>query len=495
MEATALFWLMVAPALTGCVLALMADAFGSRESHASSAIAAALLGAAGLAGVVGGATTAPTPVYETFSVGGAQSTVSGLILALTGAAVASLLGSKVAWRGRVTVLAALAATAGVLAASSTDLVLTFLALETVSVCAYALVGASRSRASSESALKYFVQGAVATAVLVMGIGVLSAVTRGDAAYSSLSKTVLIAGVTIPIVAGFALVFVGLAFKVGLAPFHTWAPDAYQCAPAPAAGVLAGPAKLAAGSALAIFFFSAVPASEAVFESGSAMGDLLPILGVIAALSMVWGSLGALGQGSYTRMLGYAAIAQAGYALVAVVSLNPGAAIMQLSLYALGSVAAFVGAFAVTSVRPEWDGSIAGLKGVARAHPLLGASIALAMVSLVGIPPLAGFWGKFQVFGAAVSASSALGARGLDVASWCYAGLVVVGIASSVVSVAYYGAVVRALYSGEGESSDAADSGGLTVPIVVTCVLAGALLVIGWVPFLLGLEAPLRLFAL
>lgn len=280
----------------------------------------------------------------------------------------------------------------------------------------------------------------------------------------------------------AMLFVSaLAFKVGAFPFHSWVPDAYETAPSGGAAFLASGVKAAAIGAFAVFVFRLMSADA-----------FLPALGalrVLAVASIVFGNVTALKQSSVARMLGYSAIAQVGYALVGVSvapAVSPRDTFLFAATYAIGSVTAFVVIEYLHGVRPEWDGSVSGLAGLARRHPAASLSLTIAMLSMTGIPLTIGFWGKFFVFYAATSAG--------------FIWLTIVGLIGSVVSFGYYGAVIRSLYidapTGDAASvEDSEDSMIQSSPLWPSVVGAAAILAGGVAPIAGGLALVYALFRL
>ncbi len=515
MPPNALFWLTIGPCVAAVVVTLFADAL-ARHVRSALMSGAALLAAASAVSFAGALTVSSSTVAGAFTVGGGVSTLAGFVVLLTALALAGAVGSPGSPRG-LAPLGTLAATGAVVALLSHDLGVTVLALETTSVCSYALVALGASRRGAAAALRYFVQGSVATALLVTGLAVVAAVSRGDLRYASLSSAVELIGVSLPLTLAFVLVSAAIAFKAGSAPFHAWVPDAYGSARPASAAVLAGPVKLAAAAALGIIVARAVPVSADIFSRLASLGDLLPLLAALSLVSMLIGSFGALGERSYTRMLGFAGVAQAGYALLAIAALNFGAAAVHLAFYACAATGAFVAAEAFRAAVPRWDGSIEGLRGIANRRPVLAAAVTVCMTSLAGIPALAGFWGKFQVFGSGVAAVFALSGQEGTWHAWMYLALVVAAVVSSLVSVGYYGGVMRALYAGADEDAVRASAGDeargaadgseelvdgrpgraerLSGAGVVTAIIAVILVFGGLAPFAAGLAESLRVFIL
>ncbi len=476
--------------VVAAVIAMLGDAFG--RVRIGSYVAAALLALGGALSLATAWMHAPALVSQRFVVGGGFSLVAGLVGVLSALAVTAEepgLGSR---NGQKASLIAFAAAGAALAASSTDLVSVALALETAAAAGYAVVALSRTPRSAEAAMKYFVQGAVATGMFIVGGAVLLGGFSESGGYGSLSGA-FTAATTQPMVLGVLLVIAAFAFKAGAAPFHSWVADAYENAPASGAAVLSGPVKLAALATLAVFVGTVCrPQSGAsAFEGLGA--SVYPILGGLAFLSILVGSLLALRQSSYTRMLAYAGVAQVGYALLAVAAVNPSSAVLFMATYAVASVGAFLAARCVSTIRPEWDGSVDGLQGVGRSHPWLGVAMTFLMLSLAGIPPLLGFWGKLQAFRSGVAVAMAFVQQGRMPLGLWYGALVGVGIIGSIVSLGYYGAVMRAIYSestGSEEESGGAPAG-ISLGLVV--FLGLTVLALGLVPLVLPLDAVVRGF--
>jgi NADH-quinone oxidoreductase subunit N len=336
-------------------------------------------------------------------------------------------------------------------------------------------------------MKYFVQGAIATGLLVLGLAVLVGAYSPDGSYAVLGTVLEKPTPANPALLGVLLVVSALAFKIAASPFSAWAPDAYQSARSEVASALSSAPKLGAIGALALFVV--------VASTGALARQLLVPLALLSVLSVVVGSVGALRQRSYTRMLGYASVAQTGYALIGVAVLSPTAAVFFAATYALATTGTFMAATAFRRMRPDWDGTIDGLGGLGRTAPRTALGLSLLLVSLAGIPPMLGFWGKLQVFGAAVLAAGRAFSVGGDSASGAvYALLAVVGVVGSVISLAYYGSVLRALYfereAGEACDPSESESGAAGWAVFGLGVL---LLVLGLMPIVFGVATVLRPF--
>ncbi len=460
-------------AVVGVAFAIMADAFG-RRAVAVFGASAGLAGGAVVAGIAHGR---PAAISGDLAVSGAGfSVVSAVVLGLAAVVVIGSLGwlRSTPSGGGLAALAAVVAIAAAAIAQGADLLVLLISLEAMAVGGYALVWSARTEASTEAALKFFVQGAVATSLFVLGLAILFGMYGASTSYVWLRAGM--AGMTAPpVTTAFVLIAVALAYKLGAFPFHSWAPDAFESAPPHASALLAGIPKLAVVVALMFLFTRAVfPHIDPTIA--------LWVFGALAVASMAFGVFGGLAQRSYTRMLAYSGIAQVGYALVAPALGAPAmmAVAVLLIAYAAAAAVAYLIAGYVRSVRPEWDGTIAGLAGVGRSHPLAGAALVVAMFSLVGMPLTAGFWGKFLVFGMAVSAGF-----------WW---LALVGVLASVVSFGYYGAVLKAAYfegadpGGQGAADSPAPETTPDVPAVTAaCVLTLVLLGIGVAPLFIGLR--------
>lgn len=286
----------------------------------------------------------------------------------------------------------------ILMASSTDLILIFVALETFSLALYVLAAFRRARLDSqEAALKYFLTGSFSSAFFLYGVALIYGGSGSTRLGPILASFTYGSEATSPlVVAGLALLLVGLAFKVAAVPFHMWTPDAYQGSPAPVAGFMAAGSKAAGFAVLLRMLLTAFP---------SLIDDWRPIVTGLAVVSMVFGSVVAVAQTNVKRMLAYSAIAHSGFLLIGVIAANDRG--VSGTLFYLGSYAfTILGAFGVVyavgrlgEAKVELD----DYRGLGRRQPFLAVIFGLLLVSLAGIPPTAGFWAKFEVFSAAISA--------------------------------------------------------------------------------------------
>jgi NADH-quinone oxidoreductase subunit N len=322
-----------------------------------------------------------------------------------------------------------AAVGMMLMAAAGDLIVIFLGLETMSVALYALAGlARRDPRSNEAALKYFLLGAFSTGFLLYGIALIYGATAA-VRLDEIRVAVSDAQAPNPLVLlGIGMLLVGFGFKVAAAPFHTWAPDVYQGAPTPVTAFMAVGVKLAAFAAfLRLFMVALEPLA----------GEWSWVIWVGAAATMTVGNLIAIVQTNIKRMLAYSAIAHAGYVLVGMAagdSASGGAILYYLVAYGFANLGAF-GVVIALERRADTGDEIAHFRGLSAREPALAAAMALFMLSLTGIPPLAGFVAKFYLFSAAVE-------QGLI-------GLVIIAVLNSVASAYYYIYVIVAMYMQEG----------------------------------------------
>jgi NADH-quinone oxidoreductase subunit N len=348
----------------------------------------------------------------------------------------------------------LASTGMMLAASAMDLLILYLGLELMTLCSYVLVGITRDRSiSNEAAIKYFLLGSFASALLLYGIAFAYGVTGATdfaAIASAVSERDL--GEHPLLLVGVALVAGGLAFKIAAVPFHAWAPDAYQGASAPVAAFLAAGSKAAGLAALGRVGLIAFAPEQRVWSS---------ILVGLAALSMVVGSLLAVSQSNMKRLLAYSSIAHAGYALLGLIPGTPDGASATMT-YAFVYSFMTLGAFGVVVGLGQRGEDLVGYHGLAATAPGTAALMFLFLLSLTGIPPTAGFAAKFAVILSAVRAG--------------HVALAVLAVVCSVVSAFFYLRVAVLMYMTEPEGSaparfPAAVSAALAVAAFVT-ILGG-----------------------
>jgi NADH-quinone oxidoreductase subunit N len=346
----------------------------------------------------------------------------------------------------------LAATIGMcLMASSADLVMLYLAIETTSIPLYILAGfLTGNDRSTEAGFKYLLFGALTSAVLLYGFSLLYGFTGTSSIYnlgSHFSSFDLLA-----IVITF-LILAGLAFKVSLFPFHFWAPDVYEGAPTPVAGFLSTASKAAGFAVILRLFTAAFPVLST---------DWSMILAVLATLTMTVGNFIALTQKNIKRMLAYSSIAHAGYAMIGVVAfsqLGVASAVFYLIAYILTNLLAF----GIVGIVGQVTGSddVSAYFGLGRRNSTLSLAALVAFLSLAGMPPFGGFVAKFFVFSAAIQSG------------WIW--LAVVGILNSIVGLYYYLNILKYIYLYRMENQDEENH---SVPVSSPVVLALVVLVIG-----------------
>ncbi|MFO7524550.1 MAG: NADH-quinone oxidoreductase subunit N [Ignavibacteriaceae bacterium] len=312
-----------------------------------------------------------------------------------------------------------------LMAGAKDLFTIFLGLELMSVSFYVLAGINRKRFSAnEAALKYFLLGAFATGFIVYGIALIYG-ALGTTSIDSLIKNFDSLSSNILFVAGALLFLIGFSFKIAAFPFHMWVPDVYHGSPTTVAGIFSTGGKAAAFSAIIFTMF-------ALF-TGASQNLFTPYLSVIAVFSMLFGSIVAIAQTNIKRMLAYSSISHAGYMTIGLASGNPdGVAgiIFYLAAYTFMNLGAF-GIVALIEGKEETNLEISSYSGLGTKYPVLAGALALFMFSLAGIPPFAGFFGKYYVFISAIKADL----------TW----LAIVGVISSVISVYFYLRIVVLMY--------------------------------------------------
>jgi NADH-quinone oxidoreductase subunit N len=313
----------------------------------------------------------------------------------------------------------------ILVASAIHWLLFFLGLETLSLSLYVLIAIRKSQpASNEAGVKYFMMGAVASAFLTFGIAMIYAITGKMDILQSLSGNAQRAA-TPAMLLGLSFILVGIGFKISMVPFHLWTPDVYQGAPAPVTAFLATGSKIALFAALLRF---------AYYSSGSTSWNLYGfVFWVLAFLTMVVGNITALAQSRVKRLLAYSSIAQMGYLLMTLLAVRQSgvqAIMFYLVVYALMDLGAF-GTLATLSPEEEDLDALEDFRGLAYVHPWRCGLLTLCLVSLAGLPPTAGFIGKFILFRAVLQADFVV--------------LAAVGVLAVIVSIYFYFRVIVALF--------------------------------------------------
>lgn len=342
-----------------------------------------------------------------------------------------------------------------------NLVMLFLGIEILSIPLYVLAGSRRDDLrSNEAALKYFLMGSFATGIFLFGTALIYGST-GSFDLGMIAQNFAVSGEAAPSMAkvGILLILIGLAFKVSAAPFHFWAPDVYTGSPTMVTAFMSTIVKTAAIAAFFKLFSTAFLPMQNVWEAPLAM---------VVGMTMVVANSAAIFQENFKRMMAYSSISHAGYLLLGVLAVDVagsgGAILLYVLTYSIATICAFA-VFMLVS-EPNRDEHFSVFNGLSKSHPMLAAAMAIAMFSLAGIPPLAGFFGKYFLFAAAFQK---------------YPWLVVLAVCNSAVSVYYYFKVIRAMYF----THDTSESGVIAVPAGVQWLLAGSLVLLAALTFAPG----------
>jgi NADH-quinone oxidoreductase subunit N len=347
------------------------------------------------------------------------------------------------------------ATAGMtLIIAAADLIVVFLALEVLSLSLYVLAGLSRRGQATEASMKYFLLGAFSSAFFLYGVALAYGATGSTKIASIAHALAGNTGSQAMALAAFGFLAVGFAFKVSAVPFHMWTPDVYQGAPTPVTAFMAAATKVAGFGAL-------VRVLDVSFQPLS--WDWRPLVWVVAALSVVLGSILAIAQTDVKRMLAYSSISHAGFILTGLTASSQDgirAALFYMVAYAAMTLGSF-GVVMLVSARGEEQTSLASYAGLGRRQPLLAAMMALFLLSLAGIPPTAGFIAKVAVFGAAIRAG--------------YWPLALIGVLASVAAAYFYLRVIVLMYMQEPQGDQEQDDSllprvALGIPAFVTLLL-------------------------
>ncbi len=325
----------------------------------------------------------------------------------------------------------------VLIAYSTDLVMLFIAWELMSIPTYILAGFNKKNPiSNEAAIKYFLFGAMSSAIIIYGISIAYGITGSTNIGEVIQGFATLDAEMLPLgLLAIGMFIAGFGFKMGLVPFHMWLPDTYEGAPPTITALLAaGTKKAGFAAALRIVIMGTVALNL----------DWTLALGIIAVMTMTVGNIAAVLQKNLTRMLAYSSIGHAGYILIGI-SVAPFSGMgLQASLFhilnhavmkgaAFIAVAGIVTTLAITHLDK--------LKGLGRKMPITALGLVISLLALAGVPPLNGFWSKLMLFGASIDAGSVI---------WWAPWLAVAGVLNSALSLAYYGWIIRKMYF-EGET--------------------------------------------
>ncbi len=457
----------------GGLAMMLVDAFVDEKSELATTTAVILLGAAGISGALfaGDYGQAPADGFlGPWLATDKLALVSDVIICVGSALAALIAGGYMREhdleRGEFYPLMLFSAFGAMVLGRSTDLLTLFLGLETMSLGVYALVAFRRtSPRSAEAGMKYFLLGSFAAALLLLGsaylygatghtdfVGIAAAIKQGGAEPRLLLMALM-------------LLIVGLAFKISAVPFHMWTPDAYEGAPTPVTAFMAVCVKSSVFIVMVRVFL--VGLSDDELMSGASGWP--PVLAGLAAVTMVFGNLGAVAQQSVKRMLAYSSIAHAGYILIGLVAASKigqpaiSAVLYYLAAYTVSNALAF-GALVFAGSHGREVVSYEDLAGLGRRNPILALPFMLAVLSLMGFPPTAGFFAKYYIFMAAVQAGNGM--------VW----LAVIGALTSAVGSYYYLRVLVYMFFRE-----PAEGAKVAIPMrsgyVITAIVVAAVLVL------------------
>lgn len=346
----------------------------------------------------------------------------------------------------------------VLLANARDLIITFIGLETMSICLYIMAALfKKDLKSNEAGLKYFLLGAFSTGFFLYGIALLYG-GAGSTNYAMMDISNLQdSGLMYP---GLALILVGFLFKVSAFPFHAWTPDVYSGTPTPLAGFMATGSKAAAFVAFGILL-------NEVLDNVAGAEKVYSAVAVLAILTMIYGNIVAVQQKNLKRLLAYSSIAHSGYVLLALSAGDAGlvAAIYYMFIYTLMNIGAF-GLVGMSELRHE-DVNIDSWKGMGMKNPWYGAALAIFLFSLAGIPPLAGFMAKYILFVTIIKSGLVLFA--------------IVGIMTSVIGAYYYIRIIVTMFFGKSDDAPATVPTNHWAPVAGVAVLAVLVLLFGVYP--------------
>ena len=341
-----------------------------------------------------------------------------------------------------------------------DLIITFIGIETMSLCLYIIIAMSKEDTlSKEAAFKYFVLGSFASAIFLYGVALIWG-TAGTTYFPALAEqtTKLLATNRI-FLAGIGMVILGFGFKVALFPLQSWVPDVYQGAPTPVTAFMSTAVKAASFVAFLRLFNS---------EAFAHATHLYSLMMWLAALTMLIGNVAAIMQDNLKRMLAYSSVAHSGYAMVGLIAAgfgsNASAGTTSLLFYLFSYAIMTIGSFALVAVFEKHENtvlSVNDLKGLASKYPVLALSLSILLLSLAGVPPTLGFFSKFYLFSAAIEQDM------YWLALW--------GVINSVISVVYYLRPIVMMYMSDGEPAEVMKSHMLTrAAVVFSAILIVAL---------------------
>lgn len=346
-------------------------------------------------------------------------------------------------------LLAFALTGMLFMASGVHLISIWVGLELMSLSSYILAGYYKhEEKSTEAAMKYFVLGAVSSAILLYGLSLIYGVC-GSLQLTDIHDALLKIGPSDALIFGIIMLAAGLCFKIGAVPFHVWTPDVYVGAPTPITAFLSTASKAAAFAIFARIFFTSLSELHLSWAN---------VLAVIAALSMIVGNLAAITQTNVKRMLAYSSIAHAGYALLGIIAMTP-LGLSSILIYMLVYVFANLGIWAIVLMlrRKSYAGeAVEDFDGLHVNAPFIAFAMMIFLLSLGGIPPTAGFIGKYFLFSAAINAG--------------YGWLAIIAVLMSAVSMFYYFRLVVAMYLREGKTAEIVVTSPLKLAVAVCLVI-------------------------
>jgi NADH-quinone oxidoreductase subunit N len=362
-----------------------------------------------------------------------------------------------------------------LLASANNLLMIYLAFETMSICSYILAGYTKEvKRASEASLKYVIYGSLASGLMIYGISLLFGLTGSFNLLEINNAIQNSAGNELALITAGLLIFAGIAYKISAVPFHFWTPDVYEGSPVATTALLSVVSK-AAGFAVLIRFLNAGFIDKTTFTNDiwntvSAF-DWSYLIAIIAVITMTLGNLIALWQDNVKRMLAYSSIAHCGYMLMGVMVMTT-AGMEGVLFYFITYLLMNFGAFLVVQLIANKIGSedMNDYAGLAYKNPFIAAAMTIFMLSLMGMPPFAGFLGKFYLFTPVIEAG--------------YVGIAIIGVLNSVVSVFYYAKVIRNMYlRGDVETTERISFGKPNMVFLYCLVVPVVLLVFNFAPLL------------
>jgi len=364
--------------------------------------------------------------------------------------------------------------------SAEDILMIFVSLELISLSLYVLAAFNkRDIKSAEAALKYFLFGGMSAAFMLFGLSLIYGLS-GSTNLGQIAAALAGKGLDPLLVVAIVMTVIGFGFKVAAVPFHLWAPDTYQGAPTPSAAFIASGSKVASffifAQVMRIGFEGAIPQGSAAYQAFAP--GWVPVIAIVAGLSMILGNFVAIVQSNVKRLLAYSAIAHAGYMLLAVLA-HDQLAVSSLIYYAVTYGLTTIGAFGVVAVVEQGtgDSKLSDFTGLSRRAPVVSLCMMVFMLSLAGIPPLAVFFGKFYVFAAVMKG----GAPNLGLL-W----LVILAIAMSAVSLYYYLQVLKQIYVVEGAKETSVMKVSVLSQVVLAMIALGVVLLGCFPGWLVGL---------